>query len=129
MSIERHSSASRYAGVIGFSSAVRAGRTVYVSGVSAVAADGRIVGGADAYAQAAECVSKIIAALAEFGARADQVVRTTVYLVDAAHWSHVARAHAEVFGAAPPAATMVVVDRLLDEGMLVEIEAIAYLDE
>jgi enamine deaminase RidA (YjgF/YER057c/UK114 family) len=38
----------------------------------------------------------------------------------------VGRAHAEIFGAAPPAATMVVVDGLLDMRMLVEVEVVAY---
>lgn len=38
-------------------------------------------------------------------------------------WQAVGRAHAEVFGEVRPATTMVEVRRLIDPGMLVEIEA------
>ena len=127
MSIERVPSPSRYAPVIGFCAAVRSGDVVHLAGVTAVAPDGTVVGDADPGAQAAECLRKIADTLAAFGAGLAQVVNTRMYLVDAAHWQDVGKAHGAAFRDHPPAATMVVVKQLLDERMLVEIEAVAYL--
>ena len=68
-----------------------------------------------------------MAALAEVGAKPKHVVRTRVYLVDAADWEAVGRAHGEVFGDVRPASAMVVVAALLDPAWRVEIEADAVL--
>jgi enamine deaminase RidA (YjgF/YER057c/UK114 family) len=51
-----------------------------------------------------------------------------MFLTDGAFAEAVGRAHSEVFGAAAPASTMVVVKGLLDERWKVEIEAEAQLD-
>lgn len=80
-----------------------------------------------AYDQARRCGEIIGAALTEAGASLDAVVRTRVFIVDAAHAEEVGRAHAEVFGGAAPTATMVVVAGLLDPAWMVEIEAEALL--
>jgi enamine deaminase RidA (YjgF/YER057c/UK114 family) len=110
----------------GYSRAVVAGRHVYVSGTAPV-----MPGGADpasdAYTQARRCLEIIVAALAEAGAQPQDVVRTRVYLVRAADFDEVYRAHAEVFGNVRPATTGLVVAGLLDPRWLVEIEAEALL--
>jgi enamine deaminase RidA (YjgF/YER057c/UK114 family) len=122
------SSASAFEDVVGYSRAVRAGDQVWVSGTTAADADGGPpVGGDDAYAQAAEALRRVTAALAQVGATAADVVRTRLFVTDIARWPDVARAHAEVFGAVRPAATMVEVSRLIAPGLLVEIEADAWL--
>ena len=126
MALERVPSASPYAPLIGFSAAVRAGDLVFVAGMSAVDGEGTVVGGDDPYAQAREALRKVTAALVAAGARPDQVVRTRMYLTDAGDWEAVGRAHRDVLGDAPPAATMVVT-RLLDPRMRVEIEAVAHV--
>jgi enamine deaminase RidA (YjgF/YER057c/UK114 family) len=122
---ERVESESRYAPVIGFSQAVRAGNLVFVAGMTAIDAGGEVVGGADPYLQAQESLRKALAALAACRASAADVVHTRIYLVDPAHWEEVGRAHGEVFAENRPAATMVVVNALLDPRMLVEIEVVA----
>ena len=127
MTVSRVASPSRYASVVGFSSAVRAGDLVFVAGTTAVDSSGDIVGRDDPYAQTKEVMRKIGAALAAVGADLSCVVQTRVYLVHAQDWEHVGLAHGEVFADHPPAATMVVVAGLLDPRMLVEIEAVAYL--
>ena len=123
--MQRVESESRYAPVIGFSKAVRAGNLVFVAGMSAIDAAGDAVGGTDPYLQAHECLRKAVAALAACDAGVADVVQTRMYLVDPGHWEEVGRAHGEVFGAGRPAATMVVVKELLDPRMLVEIEVVA----
>jgi enamine deaminase RidA (YjgF/YER057c/UK114 family) len=124
-SMTRVPSTSPYADRIGFSAAVRAGDTVYVAGMTALAADGSIAGGEDPYAQARAALAKLDAALRAAGATAADVVRTRIYVTDRSHADAVGRAHAEAFGAAKPAATMVVA-QLLDPRMKVEIEAVAH---
>ena len=128
MSVSRVASSSRYAPVIGFSSAVRAGSLVFVAGTTAVDSSGAVIGGDDhGHAQTQEALRKISAVLAEAGTDLSHVVQTRMYLISPEHWEHVGRAHGEVFAENPPAATMVVVAVLLDPRMLVEIEAVAHL--
>jgi enamine deaminase RidA (YjgF/YER057c/UK114 family) len=117
----RVSSGSPYEPLIGFSRAVRAGDRVLVSGTGPVWPDGRC--DPDPEAQARRCLEIIAAALAEAGAAPADVVRTRMYLTDAADWEAVARAHGELFAEVRPAATMVVVAGLLDARWRVEIEA------
>jgi enamine deaminase RidA (YjgF/YER057c/UK114 family) len=63
------------------------------------------------------------AILAKAGADMEDVVRTRMYLTHAEDWEAVGRAHGEVFGSIRPAATMIVVAKLLNPAWRVEIEA------
>ena len=83
----------------------------------------------DAYGQARRCLEIIVAALDEAGASAKHVVRTRTFLLAAADWEEVGRAHGEVFGDVRPASSMLVVSALLDPRWIVEIEADALLPE
>ncbi|HEY6794581.1 MAG TPA: Rid family hydrolase [Kineosporiaceae bacterium] len=112
--------------VVGYSRAVRVGPWVAVSGTTAAAAAGP-VGGDDVAEQTREALRRVAAALAEVGARLDDVVRTRIFVTDISRWPDVGRAHGEVFGAIRPATTMVEVSGLIEPGLLVEIEADAYL--
>ena len=76
-----------------------------------------------AYAQARRCLEIILDALAQLGARPEDVVRTRVYVTSADDWQEVGRAHGEVFGEIRPASAMLVITGLLDPRFLVEIEA------
>jgi enamine deaminase RidA (YjgF/YER057c/UK114 family) len=119
-------SGSPYEPLIGFSRAVRVGDRVVVSGTGPIWPDGTV--DPDPHVQAARCLTIILDALAAAGASAADVVRTRMFLVDAADWEAVGRAHGAIFGEARPAATMVVVAALLDHRWRVEIEAEAIID-
>ena len=108
---------------VGYCRAVRSGNHIVVSGTAPVAADGGVVGAGDGYAQARRCIEIIESALTELGAGLADVVRTRMFVTDIEQWEAIGRAHAEAFGAAPPATTMVEVSRLIDPRMIVEIEA------
>lgn len=121
----RISSGSPYEPAVGFSRALRVGPRVLVAGTAPVWPDGSC--DPDAGTQAGRCLEIIGAALLEAGAGFEHVVRTRIYLTDAADWEAVGRAHGAVFGQVRPAATMVVVKGLLDPRWKVEIEAEAVL--
>lgn len=120
-------SGSPYEPVVGFSRAIVAGHHVFVAGTAPIMADGGDPP-ADAYGQARRCFEIVLAALREAGAGAEHVTRTRVYLVDAADWEDVGRAHGEVFADIRPANAMIVVRGFLDPRWRVEVEADAVLD-
>jgi enamine deaminase RidA (YjgF/YER057c/UK114 family) len=115
---------SPYEPIIGFSRAVRVGNTVHVSGTGPVGADQ-----ADAATQTRHTLEIIRAALEKAGARMEDVIRTRMYLTHVDDWEMVGRAHGEYFGAIRPAATMVVVAKLLNPSWRVEIEADAVIGQ
>jgi enamine deaminase RidA (YjgF/YER057c/UK114 family) len=121
------SSGSPYEPVIGFSRALVAGNHVAVSGTAPIMPNDAEPP-PDAYGQAKRCLEIIVEALAEAGASASDVVRTRTYLVEAADWEGVGRAHGELFGDVRPTSTMVVVTGFLDPRWRVEMEADAILD-
>jgi enamine deaminase RidA (YjgF/YER057c/UK114 family) len=115
------SSGSVYERDIGFSRAVRVGDRVWVSATAAITPGGEV--DPDAARQAERCLEIIGAALSEAGAGLADVVRTRVYLVDAADGPAVGEVHGRVFGEVRPASTFVVVSGFLDPRWRVEIEA------
>jgi enamine deaminase RidA (YjgF/YER057c/UK114 family) len=123
---QRISGHSPYEPVFGFSRAVVAGGRVLVAGTAPVPPGGGPPP-TTPYDQARLCLDLIAEALGRAGATLEHVVRTRMYLTDAAHWREVARAHGEVFAGIRPAATAVIVAGLLDPAWLVEFEAEAVL--
>jgi enamine deaminase RidA (YjgF/YER057c/UK114 family) len=120
-------SGSPFEATVGFSRAVRQGDRVIVSGTAPIWPDGSCPD--DVTAQTRRCCQIILDALEQAGATALDVVRTRMYLTDASYATEVGEVHAETFGPARPAATMIVVAGLLDPRWRVEIEAEALLVE
>ncbi len=118
MTVRRTSTGTSWESIVGYSRAVAAGDTVYVSGCTSVE------GGA--YDQTVRSLATVRAALEQLGASMSQVVRTRLYVTDIADWEEVGRAHREVFAEVLPATALVQVAGLIDPRMLVEVEAVAW---
>ncbi|HKZ28392.1 MAG TPA: RidA family protein [Acidimicrobiia bacterium] len=117
----RFQSGSPYEPEYGFSRAIRVGDRVLIAGTAPIPHPGEEVADT-AYRQMLRCGQIIVSALEEAGSTPADVIRTRMYLTDAADADEVGRAHREVFGAAAPAATMVVVAALIDPTWKVEVE-------
>ncbi|HEV3357323.1 MAG TPA: Rid family hydrolase [Pseudonocardiaceae bacterium] len=117
-------SGSTFEEAIGYARAVVDGEWVHVSGctgydyASMTLAQGVV-------AQAEQALRNASAALAEAGASLADVVRVHYYLPDRADFEPCWPVLRAAFGAAPPAATMLVCG-LLDERMRIEIEVTAH---
>ena len=126
MTRQHHHGMSPYETTYGFSRAVREGNAIQVAGTAPVPEPGtpQVMG---AYEQMLRCVEIAVEAIEALGGTVDDVVRTRMFIVDADDADDIGRAHAEAFGGASPAATMVVVAGLLDPAWRVEIEVEAAL--
>ena len=81
----------------------------------------------DPKVQASRCLEVMLEALAEAGGSPEDVIRTRMFITDAAFSEAVGEAHGDVFSDIRPVATMVVVAGLLDERWKVEMELEAVL--
>ncbi len=105
---------------------VTAGAVLFTAGACPLDSDGRVVGLSDHVVQAGVALENLAFALGRFGARLEDLVKTTVYVVGdrgdlVAVWNAIAG------GLAPhrPPSTLLGVSGLGYEGQLVEIEGIA----
>jgi enamine deaminase RidA (YjgF/YER057c/UK114 family) len=124
---ERISSGAKWESIVGYSRAVKVGNRIYVTGTTALADDGEIVGVDNPYEQAKQCIRNIEKALKRLGAGLEHVVRTRMFVTDISRWEEYGRAHGEFFRDILPATAMVEVSALIDSRMLIEIEADAEL--
>jgi len=107
----------------GYSRAIVVGDECHVSGTTDAGPDGESRHPGDAGAQARATFGVIEHALTEAGFALEDVVRTRMYIVDPDDADAVIAVHGELFRDVRPAATMVVVARLIRPSLLVEIEA------
>ena len=122
---QRVSARSPYEQTVGYSRAARVGDRMIVGGTAPIEPHGGCV--EDPEEQAARCLAIIVEAMAEVGAEPSDVVRTRIFMTDAADWEAIGSARSRVVGEVRPAATMIVVAALLDERWRVEIEAEAII--
>ena len=115
------SSGTEFEDMVGYSRAVRTGPFIAVSGTTAA--------GEDVATQTRSALQRIEKALSDLGAGLADVIRTRIYVTDISQWQRVSAVHAEFFGSIRPAATMVEVAALIEPGLLVEIEADAYVED
>jgi len=108
---------------------VGGGSLVFVSGQVPVDAEGATVGRGDVEAQMRKAIENLRCAVEAAGGSLKDVVKLNVYVTRREHYEVFRRLRREYFSAPFPAATGVVVAGLLDPDWLVEIEAVAVVDD
>lgn len=106
-------------------------RTIYVGGQNAVDASGNIVGGGEIGAQAEQVARNLQVALAAGGARAEHVVKWTVFVVQGQPMEPAIAGFQQVLGELPnpPAISVLFVAALANPDFLLEVEAIAVVPQ
>ena len=108
---------------------VSGGRAVFVAGQIPWDADGNTVCKGDVAGQTRQVFTNIGAVLAEAGGTLDDVVKITVFAADIRYRDEINRLRTETFSEPYPASTQVAVASLVDPEWLVEIEAVAFIED
>jgi len=111
-----------------YAQVVRTGNLVFLSGAVGRSPDGTVAKG-DIEAQFRQLLDNLRAALAAVGASPPDVVRVTLYLIDMRHKARLDTMRAEFFGPDWPAATAVGVTALASPDYMVEMDAIAVVEQ
>ncbi len=106
----------------GFSRAVLVGDHLMISGTTALANNGGVIGIGDAYIQTKTILNKIRHILNSAGFTIHDVVRTRLYVTNMGLWKDYARAHRDAFEKVRPASAIVQVAKLVDPRLLIELE-------
>ena len=108
---------------------VSGGRAVFVAGQIPWDAEGNTVCKGDGAGQTRQVFANIGAVLAEAGGSLDDVVKITVFAADIRYRDAINRVRTETFEEPYPASTQVAVASLVDPEWLVEIEAVAFIED
>jgi len=106
-----------------------AGRTIYVSGMVSMDADGNVVGEGDVKLQTETVLENVNAALEAAGGTLRDVVKITVFIRDMKDYDAIHEVRRRYFGEPYPASSMVEVSSLIHPNLLIEIEAVAVIEE
>jgi enamine deaminase RidA (YjgF/YER057c/UK114 family) len=112
-----------------FSPAVRKGNLLFISGLTATDEQGNLVGKGDIVAQTRQIFEKLKQILDAAGGSFADIVKTVDYIVTTEGYRETAAVRRAYFRNGFPAATGVVVKGLLRPDALIEIDAIAVLDD
>jgi reactive intermediate/imine deaminase len=110
-----------------YTDAVQFGDILFVSGLTPLDENARLVGEDDVVAQARQVHVNLEKVLTHAGASFADVLKVTVFLIDIADRTKINDVRREYFGSARPASTLVEVSALAVPGILVEIEAVVGL--
>ncbi|MGH7122811.1 MAG: aldo/keto reductase [Stellaceae bacterium] len=109
----------------GYSRAIRVGDRILVCGTTATHGSGEVVCPGDVAGQTVYILDKIAASIAALGGSLDDVIRTRIYLRDAAQWEAASRVHGRYFSRVHPANTLLEISALVgDYEVEVEAEAV-----
>lgn len=108
---------------------VKSGTPVFISGQVSLDASGAVVGKGDIEAQVDQVFNNLKAVVIAAGGSMDDIVKTTVFVTDLAFRPAVAAARKKHFRPGRyPASTFLVVSSLATPDFLVEIEAVAMIE-
>jgi 2-iminobutanoate/2-iminopropanoate deaminase len=111
-----------------YSPGTKAGNMIYTAGQVAWDNTGKVIGINDIRAQTIQTLSNVVSVLKEGGADINDVVKCNVYLKNMNDFQIMNEEFAKLFSSNPPARTTVQTP-MAEPEMLVEIEAIAYIEK
>lgn len=123
------SSGAKWESIVGYSRAIRTGNVIEVSGTCAVDENGDPHAPGDAFAQTNKILEIILNSIEKLGGKAEDVVRTRIFVTNIDNWKEVGKAHGEFFQSIRPVTTMIEISRLISPEFVVEIEASAVIND
>jgi enamine deaminase RidA (YjgF/YER057c/UK114 family) len=105
------------------------GRMIFLAGQLARDAAGKLVGAGDMRAQVEQIGENIKTCLEAAGATLADIVKTNTYVTDYEEFAKHGDMRMRYFGPATPTSTTVEIRRLADPDAMIEIEAIAIVDD
>jgi reactive intermediate/imine deaminase len=113
----------------GYSHAAKVGNMLYIAGQISMDKNGKLIGKGDITAQVKQAYANLASILKEAGGSLNNIVKMTTYITHHRYLEPYRAVRNTVFKEPFPANTLVVVESLADPDYLIEIEAIAALDQ
>jgi len=108
-------------------------RLLFLAGQTSIDAAGEIVTPGDIVGQYRQVLANLKAVVEEAGGEMGDIVKMTIFVGDRDNYIEnlkaVGRVHKEFFGAYYPATALLEISRFFQEGVMVEIEGIAVIDD
>jgi enamine deaminase RidA (YjgF/YER057c/UK114 family) len=102
-------------------------QSLFVSGLTARSRDGSIVAPDDMAGQARQVLENLRTVVEAAGATLDDVVQIHTYVTDITLWDDIESVWRDYWGRVWPASTLVQIERLFDERMMIEMDATALI--
>jgi reactive intermediate/imine deaminase len=112
-----------------YSHAVKVGKTIYISAQLPLDMEGKLVGPGDPAIQAEQVFSNLENVLKAAGAKLEDVVKLTTYLMDFSYRPAVMEVRNRFFGRHRAPSILAIVNDLPVAGALVEVDGIAVVDD
>jgi enamine deaminase RidA (YjgF/YER057c/UK114 family) len=104
-------------------------RMVFISGMTARKADGTIAGVGDIEVQTRQVCENLKAAVEDAGGKLTDICRVDVFVRNIEHFDAIHKVRREYFPAPAPASTMMEVSKMVKAEYLIEINAIAVIEQ
>ena len=112
-----------------YNQAIQAGNFIYCSGQIAIDPDSNVINClGNIEKETAQVLKNLLAVLNAGGAKAENVIKTTIYLTDLKNFQTVNKIYSDFFNVENPPARACVEVSALPKGVLIEIDCVAYLD-
>ena len=105
------------------------GRLVFISGMTARRADGTIAGIGNIEAQTRQVCENVKSAVDQAGGSIDDICRVDVFVRNIEHFDQIHKVRREYFKPPAPASTMVEVCKMTSPEYLIEMSAIAVIED
>ncbi|ACZ83585.1 MULTISPECIES: RidA family protein [Streptosporangium] len=105
------------------------GRLLFLSGMTARLPDGTVTGAGDIDAQTRRVCDNMKNLVEAAGGAMEDIVRVDVFVRNIEHFAAIHRVRREYFPSPPPASTLLEVSKMVHPDMLIEINAIAVIQD